>query len=187
MAAPHSTRQIRPLPAAPLRAALVVVSALLVGGVAGLLEGAVYPPGGPRIHLATYWTLLAIALLNSLYAFAQLLDPHPGRALANAVAVLPLCVVAQDAASLLLQHSSPARATWYAGVFGEHLLTRDLGFAPGFYVVFPALSLALLSLIAWRWPRAALTRTKTATASGMAAPRPANRQQSAHAGHAEEE
>lgn len=181
MGAPDSFPERRPPPAAPLRTALVLASALVVGGLAGLLEGAVYPPSGPRIHLAVYWTLLAIALVNSLYAFAQLLEPHPGRALANAVAALPLCVVAQDAGSLLLQDSSPARATWYAGVFGEHLLTRDLGFAPGFYLVFPIVSLALLGLIAWTG--------RCAPASAKAAParRTGGGRDGARAAQAEEE
>lgn len=137
-----------------MRFVFLCTSAIVVGLVAGVVEGAIYPPGGPRIPLFAYWTLLAVLLFLGLYALAQAIEAHRARAFVHSVALLPLCVVAQDAASLVLQGSSPATATWYAEVFGHNLLTRNDGIAPGFYAVFAATSLVLLFATVWGPPLA---------------------------------
>lgn len=125
---------------------LFLVFASAVGGLLGILEGAVYPDeGGPRIPLLHYWTTLAVTLFVCLFAFASLVEPRPRASAFRAAALIPITVVVQDAVSLLLQGSSPAEATWYAAVFGDSLLTRQTGIAPGFYFVFAAASACMMA------------------------------------------
>lgn len=134
---------------AGLRFLLLLVVAPVVGLVAGSMEGAVYPASGPRIPLLSYWSLLATLLLLSLFALAQAVDGRRGRALAHAFALLPLCVVVQDAASLVLQGSHWSTATWYSEVLGPNVLTLNNGVIPGFYWVFTLVTVLLLALTVW--------------------------------------
>lgn len=110
---------------------------LLLGGMAGVAEGALYG-NGPALPLWMYWTgffgVVAWGLVGCL-------------GVRHAMAFSPFTLVWQDAWSLHAQHVDPVTASWYEAVFGRNLLTAHWFLMPNWYYIGFGLTLGALFIL----------------------------------------